>query len=93
MVIKTNASNSIIVRTFSFYRIIFDEINSDYEIINELRFDIVDELHIPGVDCLISGMDIISMIEDCGTEDGQVSQMVRIDNCGEIVTLIKKKSG
>lgn len=42
---------------------------------------------------VISGMDIISMIEDCGTEDGQVSQMVRIDNCGEIVTLIKKKSG
>ena len=27
LVIKTNASNSIIVRTFSFYRIIFDEIN------------------------------------------------------------------
>jgi cyclophilin family peptidyl-prolyl cis-trans isomerase len=42
---------------------------------------------------VISGMDVISMIEDCGTEDGQVSQMVRIDNCGEIVTLIKKKSG
>ena len=42
---------------------------------------------------VLSGLEVISMIEDCGTEDGQVSQMVRIDNCGEIVTLIKKKSG
>ncbi len=38
--------------------IIFDELNNDYEIINNLSFDIVDDLHIPDVDCLISGMDI-----------------------------------
>ena len=40
---------------------------------------------------VLSGLDIVSLIEECGTPDGQVSQMVRIDNCGEIVTLIKKK--
>jgi len=38
--------------------IIFDELNNDYKIINNLSFDIVDDLHIPDVDCLISGMDI-----------------------------------
>jgi hypothetical protein len=38
--------------------IIFDEINNDYEILNKLCFDIVEDLHISGVDCLISGMDI-----------------------------------
>ena len=40
---------------------------------------------------VLAGMDVVALIEECGTEDGQVSQMVRIDNCGEIVTLIKKK--
>lgn len=40
---------------------------------------------------VIQGMDIVYMIEQCGTEDGQVSQVVRIENCGEIVTLVKKK--
>lgn len=39
---------------------------------------------------VLQGMDVVSLIEECGTEDGQVSQMVRIDNCGEIVTLYKK---
>ncbi len=40
---------------------------------------------------VLHGMELLPFIEDCGTEDGQVSQMVRIDNCGEIVTLIKRK--
>lgn len=39
---------------------------------------------------VIQGMDVVSVVEDCGTEDGQISQMVRIENCGEIVTLVKK---
>lgn len=41
---------------------------------------------------VIQGMDILSLVEQCGTDDGQVSQMVRIDNCGEIVTLVKKRN-
>jgi cyclophilin family peptidyl-prolyl cis-trans isomerase len=41
---------------------------------------------------VLAGMEVVAMIEECGTDDGQVSQMVRIDNCGEIVTLIKKKA-
>lgn len=40
---------------------------------------------------VIRGMNVVQMIEECGTGDGQVSQMVRIDNCGELVQLIKKK--
>ena len=40
---------------------------------------------------VLQGMEVVSLIEECGTDDGQVSQMVRIDNCGEIVTLVKKK--
>ncbi len=40
---------------------------------------------------VLQGMEVLGLIEDCGTPDGQVSQMVRIDNCGEIVTLVKKK--
>lgn len=39
---------------------------------------------------VLQGMDVVGFIEQCGTEDGQISQMVRIENCGEIVTLIKK---
>jgi cyclophilin family peptidyl-prolyl cis-trans isomerase len=38
---------------------------------------------------VLSGVDVVQAVEDCGTEDGQVSQMVRIENCGEIVTLVK----
>ena len=34
---------------------------------------------------VIQGMEILSLVEQCGTDDGQVSQMVRIDNCGEVV--------
>ena len=40
---------------------------------------------------ILQGMEVISLIEECGTDDGQVSQMVRIDNCGEVVTLLKKQ--
>jgi peptidyl-prolyl isomerase E (cyclophilin E) len=40
---------------------------------------------------VLQGMEVLGLVEDCGTPDGQVSQMVRIDNCGEIVTLVKKK--
>jgi cyclophilin family peptidyl-prolyl cis-trans isomerase len=40
---------------------------------------------------VLSGMDVVGLVEQCGTEDGQVSSMVRIDNCGEIVTLVKRK--
>jgi cyclophilin family peptidyl-prolyl cis-trans isomerase len=40
---------------------------------------------------VIQGLEVVAMIEQCGTEQGQVAQMVRIDNCGEIITLIKKK--
>ena len=36
----------------------FDEITKDYEILNNLRFDLVENLHNPNVDCIISGDDI-----------------------------------
>ncbi len=36
----------------------FDEITKDNEILNNLRFDLVEDLHNPDVDCLISGSDI-----------------------------------
>jgi len=36
-------------------------------------------------------MDVVGFIEDCGTAEGQISQMVRIENCGEIVTLVRRK--
>jgi cyclophilin family peptidyl-prolyl cis-trans isomerase len=38
---------------------------------------------------VLSGVDVVQAVEDFGTEDGQVFQMVRIENCGEIVTLVK----
>ncbi len=34
--------------------ILFDAINNDYESVKNLRFDIVDDLHIPNVDCLVA---------------------------------------
>jgi hypothetical protein len=36
----------------------FEEITKDHEILNNLRFDLVEDLHNPDVDCLISGSDI-----------------------------------
>ena len=39
-------------------QIIFDEVTKDIDTLLNLRFDIVDELHIPDVDCLISLQDI-----------------------------------
>lgn len=41
---------------------------------------------------VLQGMEVLSLIEQCGTDDGQVSQMVRIDNCGEVVTLVKVRN-
>jgi cyclophilin family peptidyl-prolyl cis-trans isomerase len=38
---------------------------------------------------VLSGVPILQVIEECGTDGGQVMQMVRIENCGEIVTLLK----
>ncbi len=40
---------------------------------------------------VLQGMDVVGFIEDCGTAEGQISQMVRIENCGEIVTLVRRK--
>ncbi len=39
---------------------------------------------------VLQGMEVVGFMEECGTPEGQISQMVRIENCGEIVTLVRK---
>ena len=39
---------------------------------------------------VIQGMDVVMAIEECGTEGGHVFKTVRIENCGEVVAVIKK---
>ena len=60
----------------------FDEINKDVEILNNLRFDLVDQLQNPDVDCIISGADI--------TQNQILVRVPKIKEVPEIISELKE---